>query len=110
MKKLSQSTFNELSHQLKEEVRAGSLTIQQATKKIRKLMGMNQDEFAEFTHISPRTFKEFERGNGNPTLNTLRKIGGVFSLDVKFSPFEQYPDKGKSAKKKWRKLMADARD
>lgn len=105
MKRPSQEKFVVLSQALKKDIVAGILTPQQATKRIRKLMGMTQEEFAAFIKISLRTLKDFERGVGNPTLTTMQKIAGVFSLDVKFSLMEEYEDGGRAARKRWERQV-----
>ena len=49
---------------------------------MRKIVGRTQVEYARLVGVSPRILKEIERGLGNPTLETLRKILRPFRLDV----------------------------
>jgi putative transcriptional regulator len=65
----------------------GDIGIREATRRMRKILGMNQKEFAQkVAEISPRILSEFESGSGNPTLGTLEKIASPFGLTVTFLP------------------------
>jgi len=68
------------------DLEAGVLTIGQATRRMRKIVAMTQTEYAEkVLKIYPRVLMEVERDRGNPTLETLRKIGAPFGLIVRFA-------------------------
>jgi transcriptional regulator with XRE-family HTH domain len=59
--------------------------VREATRRMRKILGMSQKQYAQkVAHISPRIFSEFENGSGNPTLATLEKIALPFGLKVTF--------------------------
>lgn len=67
------------------DLEAGKLTIGQATRRMRKIIGLTQVEYAEKAlKIYPRVLMEVERDKGNPTLETLEKIGRAFGLKVCF--------------------------
>jgi DNA-binding XRE family transcriptional regulator len=67
------------------DIDRGLLTIGQATRRMRKIVGMTQTEYAEkILKIYPRVLMEIERGRGNPTLETLQKIARPFGLKVGF--------------------------
>jgi DNA-binding XRE family transcriptional regulator len=67
------------------ELDRGLLTIGQATRRMRKIVGMTQAEYAEkILRIYPRVLMEIERDRGNPTLETLEKIARPFGLKVGF--------------------------
>lgn len=69
----------------------GDTTIREATRRMRKILGMNQKEYAQkVAGISPRILSEFENGSGNPTLATLEKIASPFGLQVTFLPPESW--------------------
>lgn len=53
-----------------------------AIKIMRKVAGRSQVDYAKLVGVSPRVLIELERGIGNPTLQTLRKILAPFALDV----------------------------
>ena len=69
----------------------GDIGIREATRRMRKILGMNQKEFAQkVADISPRILSEFETGSGNPTLSTMEKIALPFGLRVTFLPPESW--------------------
>ena len=69
----------------------GDIGIREATRRMRKILGMNQKEYAQkVANISPRILSEFENGSGNPTLATLEKIASPFGLKVTFLPPESW--------------------
>jgi transcriptional regulator with XRE-family HTH domain len=69
----------------------GDTTIREATRRMRKILGMNQKDYArKVARISPRILSEFENGTGNPTLATLEKIASPFGLQVTFLPPESW--------------------
>jgi len=69
----------------------GDIGIREATRRMRKILGMNQKEYAQkVANISPRILSEFENGSGNPTLVTLEKIALPFGLKVTFLPPESW--------------------
>ncbi len=69
----------------------GSIDIREATRQMRKILGMTQKEYAQkVAAISPRILSEFENGSGNPTLATLEKIASPFGLQVTFLPPESW--------------------
>jgi transcriptional regulator with XRE-family HTH domain len=74
----------EQRRRLEEDLRAGRLTLQEAARRLRKSLGLNQKEFALQLGIGPRTYIDFERGVGNPTLNIMEKIAHPFGWRVGF--------------------------
>jgi DNA-binding XRE family transcriptional regulator len=67
------------------DIDAGLLTLGQATRRMRKIVGLTQKEYAEkVLKIYPRVLMEIERDQGNPTLETLNKIAAPFGLRVGF--------------------------
>ncbi len=61
------------------------LSLAETVKGMRAIVGMTQPEYAKFVGIAPRIIIDLERGVGNPTLETLRKIGKPFRLNIVFS-------------------------
>ena len=54
---------------------------------MRKISGMSQPVYAErIVGISTRILAEIERDEGNPTVETLNKIGRPFGYSVGFVP------------------------
>jgi transcriptional regulator with XRE-family HTH domain len=80
---------------MKEDLYAGlaqgGIGIREATRRMRKILGMNQKEYArKVAAISPRILSQFENGTGNPTLATLEKIARPFGMEVTFLPPEAW--------------------
>lgn len=67
------------------DLEAGRLTLGQATRRMRLIVGLSQTEYAErVLKIYPRVLMEIEKDRGNPTLETLEKIARPFGLRVGF--------------------------
>lgn len=70
---------------LSADLGQGLLSIGQATRRMRKITGLTQTEYAEkILKVYPRVLMEIERDRGNPTLETLEKIAKPFGLKVGF--------------------------
>jgi DNA-binding XRE family transcriptional regulator len=79
------------------DIDAGVLTLGQATRRMRKIVGLTQKEYAEkVLKIYPRVLMAIERDQGNPTLETLNKIGAPFGFQVCFSPRTRQAEMEKS--------------
>ena len=63
-------------------IHAGELSLAVVVRRLRKLTGKTQVEFAEWLGIAPRIIMNIEREKGNPTLKTLNVIGAPFGLTV----------------------------
>lgn len=75
----------EEKEQLFAELADGRLTIGQATKRMRKIVGLTQTEYAEkVLKIYPRVLMDIEKDKGNPTVETLEKIAKPFGLSIGF--------------------------
>jgi len=72
----------ELRRDLYARIDRGDVGIVDAIKTMRKVIDKTQVEYAHLVGVSPRILKEVERGVGNPTLETIRKILRPFRLDV----------------------------
>jgi transcriptional regulator with XRE-family HTH domain len=83
--------MTEMKDTLYSDLARGNINIRDATRTMRKIIGMTQAEYAKkVVKISPRILSDFERGIGNPTLETLEKIGKPFGLKVSFLPPEAW--------------------
>lgn len=71
-----------LRRTLYERIDRGDIDLADAVRMMRKVAAKSQDDYARLVGVSPRILKELERGVGNPTLETLRKILKPFRLDV----------------------------
>ncbi len=73
-----------LRESLYVDIHAGRLSLGEATRRMRKIVGMTQPEYARLIGIAPRVLMDIERGHGNPRLNTLEKLAKPFGLTVGF--------------------------
>ena len=68
-----------------DDIEAGNIGLAEATRKMRRIIGMNRREYAEkILKIGFETLQDVETGKGNPTLKTLRAVGKHWGLDVGF--------------------------
>ena len=67
-----------------DDIHAGRLSLGEATRRMRKIVGMTQTEYARLIGIAPRVLMDIERGHGNPRLDTLEKLAKPFGLRVGF--------------------------
>ena len=51
-------------------------------KERRNLLRISQQDLADFSGVGISTIKDLERGAGNPSLKTLRKILDVVGLEM----------------------------
>ncbi len=51
-------------------------------KKRRENLKVTQENLAKLSGVGLRTLKQFESGNGNPTLKTIEKIADVLGLEI----------------------------
>ncbi len=87
MKRPAPQEMTRMKEALYLDLARGDIDIRSATVRMRKILGMNQKEYArKVAGISPRILAEFENGSGNPTIATLDKIARPFGLEVTFLP------------------------
>lgn len=94
LRKPSREEINAYRKRLNERAEAGALRYPFAVTEIRKTIGLTQERFAEIAGLTRRQIAEIERGEANPTLETLNKIGKVFGFTVglvKRTPREDEP-------------------
>lgn len=58
----------------------------QTIKERREMLRVTQETLAEIADVGLRTLKQFESGNGNPTLRTLQKLAEVLGMEVCLQP------------------------
>jgi putative transcriptional regulator len=84
IKKTPEETRKE-KEALYADLEEGRLTLGQATRRMRKIVGLTQVDYAEkVLNIYPRVLMEIENDRGNPTLGTLEKVARQFGLKVAF--------------------------
>ena len=68
-------------------IESNELSLGEAVRRMRKITGMSQKNYAErIVGVSTRILAEIERNEGNPTLETLNKIGRPFGYTIGFVP------------------------
>lgn len=83
--KLTNEEFLAEKAALMTELKEGLLTLGEATKRMRLILGMTQAEYAtKIVKINKRTLLEIENDNANPRLETLEKIAKPFGLHLRF--------------------------
>ena len=60
-----------------------SICIINQIKERRKVLTISQETLAEISGVGLRTLKQFESGEGNPTLETLQKLCDALGLEIK---------------------------
>ena len=85
-KHIDQDEERQLRADFYEAIRAGKLSISEAVREMRRLSRLTQPEFAKHRGISLGALRQIEAGEGNPTVETLQKIGAIFGLQVGFIP------------------------
>ncbi len=48
----------------------------------RESLSVTQEMLSQLSGVALRTLKQFESGKGNPTLQTLQKLGDALGLEV----------------------------
>ncbi len=75
--------LNKLRHDFYKDMEEGNLdSLPNTIRKMRKVTGLTQPEYARLVGISHRVLIDLERGVGNPTLKTLEKIASPFGLHI----------------------------
>jgi DNA-binding XRE family transcriptional regulator len=76
--------------ELYDLVNQGALSLGETVRQMRLTVGKTQAEYARLVKVAPRIIIDLERGVGNPTLETMQKIGAPFGLAIGFrSPFTE---------------------
>jgi|HubBroStandDraft_1064217.scaffolds.fasta_scaffold32792_3 transcriptional regulator with XRE-family HTH domain len=68
--------------ELYERVKQGNLDLADAVRLMRRVADKTQAEYATLVGVSPRVLIDFERGVGNPTVRTLRRMLDPFGLEL----------------------------
>lgn len=53
-------------------------------KKRRMILNISQVDLAEKAEVSLATVKDIERGKGNPSLQTIRKLLAVLGMEIEY--------------------------
>jgi transcriptional regulator with XRE-family HTH domain len=58
------------------------MDIGKVIKERRALLGISQQDLSDYSGVSISTVKDLERGVGNPSIDTLKKILDVVGLEI----------------------------
>lgn len=58
------------------------MDIGKAIKERRALLGISQQDLSDYSGVGISTVKDLERGVGNPSMDTLKKILDVVGLEM----------------------------
>jgi len=97
LRKPTREEINAYRKRLMERAEAGALRYPVAVFEIRKTMGLTQQQFADLVHMTRRQIAEMERGEANPTLESLQRIAKIFGFSVGFVPRTPSDDEPGSA-------------
>lgn len=76
--------IRERRHALSERAAAGQLRLPEGFRDMRTAIGLTQAEFARMLKMTVRQWAEIERGEANPTMETLERIGRAYGFQVGF--------------------------
>jgi predicted transcriptional regulator len=60
------------------------MELKEVMKSRRKTLNISQQDLAEMAEISLATVKDIERGKGNPSLATVKKILEVLGMEIHY--------------------------
>ena len=60
------------------------MELNEVMKKRRKELEISQLDLAEMAEVSVATVKDIERGKGNPSLNTVKRILMVLGMEIHY--------------------------
>ena len=67
-----------------------SVQLGETIKLRRKELGITQPHLAELAGISLNTLYKLERGQSNPSLEVLNKLGEVMGMEIKLEVVKKY--------------------
>lgn len=82
--KKSPEELQVLRHTLVNRLVSEQPDVAQAARWIREAIGLNQKAFAALVGLSTPQIARLERGEANPTLDTLQAVGKPFGLKIGF--------------------------
>ena len=53
-------------------------------KERREVLSLTQQDLAEMAQVGVATVKDIERGHGNPSLSTIKKILDVLGIEIEY--------------------------
>tara|TARA_R110002049_G_scaffold303839_1_gene498477 strand:+ start:52 stop:375 length:324 start_codon:yes stop_codon:yes gene_type:complete len=91
-KPLTKDEIRAQRHEIHRKACDGELGLPEAVREMRQAIGFTQEKFAKSFGLTRKQVIELESGKGNPTLETLMKIGRPFGFQIGFVRNEEFPD------------------
>ena len=60
------------------------MELKELMKERREVLSLTQQDLAEMAQVGLATVKDIERGKGNPSLSTIKKILDVLGIEIDF--------------------------
>ena len=60
------------------------MELKEIMKQRREFLSLTQLDLAEMAEVGVATIKDIERGKGNPSLNTIKKILDVLGIKIEY--------------------------
>lgn len=60
------------------------MSLKELMKERRGVLSLTQQDLAEMAQVGLATVKDIERGKGNPSLNTVKKILDVLGIEIEY--------------------------
>ena len=60
------------------------MELKDVMKQRREMLALTQQDLAEMSQVGLATIKDIERGKGNPSLSTVKKILEVLGLEIEY--------------------------
>jgi len=60
------------------------MELKDVMKQRRKMLLLTQQDLAEMAQVGLATIKDIERGKGNPSLNTVKKILDILGIEIEY--------------------------
>ena len=60
------------------------MDLSKTMKQRRETLGLSQQDLSEMAEVSLSTIKDIERGKGNPSLATVRRILEVLGMEIEY--------------------------
>ena len=75
-----------LRDELHQALAANTIDLADAVKLMQRISRLTQPEFAKHRGISTAALRQIISGKGNPTVETINKVVGIFGLEVGLVP------------------------
>lgn len=69
---------------LRESLLCHTMELKDIMKQRRETLSLTQQDLAEMAQVGFATIKDIERGKGNPSLNTIKKILVVLGIEIDY--------------------------